>query len=372
MSVLRHRVSVLAIVATLPLSGCGPMILRSVNSKFPPVSPEQRQLGAIETAHKAIASLSVPNSYAFIPTADLSNYVLTAAKYPFPLSSDQDILAAAPSLGSPSLTLGKQEIVFSSDFALDLKGTHLKMDMSGIKVRGTVDVRLYPELVPSAAGGNILGVRLRPAITSMRITAVDLSSSKHPILYWFQRRQAISTPINLALTTFRDNINGKLHLDVPFPLAPITVTSGQAGFSIQPTKLLAIQPGITSAVVRISPKGLLLASMLRMDILDPNNLPKPQPPIVLPPEPLPSQVSAARIESEYSQLDREVEGLVVEAFKAYKQDGIVASINKNLLSDAFNKIFNNQKITVSYSGPLDEQRVEGNDARCFGSPHNHA
>src|ERR1700722_11579738 len=84
---LRRSLTLSLVAVTFMLTGCGAIIRHAVNKKLPSISPEQRQLGAIEVSQKNLGTLSSPNSYAFIPASDLINYVDTVAVNPAPLNS---------------------------------------------------------------------------------------------------------------------------------------------------------------------------------------------------------------------------------------------------------------------------------------------
>ena len=370
----------LAFVPTLLLAGCGALIRRTVDRKFPPVSPERRQLAAIESAEKGLKTLTAPNGYAFVSAADLTNYIRNAVSDPLPLDPiAKNILASPSSLTGANLKFGKQEIAFIGTFTLELAGEQGGMDVSHILVNGKIDVRLHPEIVgpriecssdvvilPLGIRAPVrtvcvqrsVGIRLRPAISSARVTKLDFSKSRHGVLFWLERRGILSSVINDALIVFRDNLNGVLHLDVPLPLAPIMVrqnstATGSGGIIIKPQTLAAILPAITSAVVRVSPKGLMLVSQIRIDVLEPNQLPQPVAPSPLPPETVPDQAGADTIRREYSDLNRGVDEILKKNFGLYEQHETVVNIQKRLLSEAFNKVFGSKSIEISYTGKLE-------------------
>ena len=362
----------LAIAGSTVFAGCGAVIRHTANRSYPPVSPERRQLGSIQAARKQVMELSDPNAYAFIPASDLTNYVQTAVADPIPLDAAAKTFLAGPArLQSPRLKLQTQEIALASDFSLELKGEHSGLDINGVKVAGRFDIRLYPELLLVPPASTVL--RLRPAISSIEICDLDFSSTGQTTLYWLERRKLLSSILNSALKAFRDNLNGQLNLDVPVPIAPILVgrepgDNGNDGVVIRPEKLAAIQPIIAAGVVRVSGKGLMLVTKLKAAVLDPENLPKPEPPPAPPAEQIPPQATADEIDREFAKLDQAVEDLVKKSFGSYKEDGNVAAINKPLLASAFNDAFSPKQIEVGYSGPLEDQYPQKDDEKILRLP----
>lgn len=367
---------VLCIVATVGiLSGCGALIKRTVNNAYPPVSLERRQLSAIQAAEKNVAEVQTTSAYAHLSPDQINNYVQTALATPFPLDDEaKKILAAPPIITNPTITFGVQEIAFSTYFNLSLKGEYKGLILDGLTLGGNLDVRFYPELVPSKHPTIAAAVRLRPSISTAEICELDLSKTKYPVLYWFEKRRLLSSAINTAIRAFRDNINGQLNLDAPLPLAPIEIgrkpeDSGKDGVIINPPNLALLKPEFQTGAVEVSPTGLTVVASLRIDALDPNTVPTPQVPPQLPPETLPPQASPEDIQREFAKLQQEVDRLIASAFgNVPTPSANTVLVMKPLVAKAFNDAFDPKHIEIGYTGPLKESGPETDDDKNLRLP----
>ena len=250
---------------------------------FPPDCPtaQSRPLGST-------SFLGTPTAYSFLSSSEVDNYLQTALAQPYPLNKETSAyLASSPVLTGAHLIFGKQEVAFATDFFVEFTGQHKGIDINRISVSGHLDVRLYPELIPSPDPSVAAAVRLRPAISSFQLCKLDLSKSSHTTLYWFERRDVLSSVLNSALEAFRDNINGQIHLDLPIPLGAMTIgkkpSDSSDGLLMNPATLAAIQPQFASGIVKVSPKGLTVLAEVRLDLLDPSAVPVHQAPPALPP-----------------------------------------------------------------------------------------
>jgi hypothetical protein len=353
--------AILVAAAAFAGVGCGPLIRQAVNKKFPPVPPELRQLGAIEGSERSADALTTPAAYAVLTSDQVLNYAGAVMAEPIPLDANlAKYLAASPILSGFSMTLGRQEVAMTTDFHLELTGAQAGIDLSKVLVGGRIDVRSYPEFVPSESPTIAAAVRLRPALSNLEICDLDLSKTQHKLLYWFEKRKLLSAALNTTLAAFRDNINGRLYLNIPLPLGSVELgrkpeDQGKGGVTITPATVALIQPEITDAVVEVAPTGIRVISGLRIDLLDPSQKPQPQLPPNLPSEPLPGQASQNDIAQHFQNLDRQVDHLLAKTFGSTPLPSPNAAlISTHFLSESVNQVFNNKTIGVSYVGPIPE------------------
>lgn len=351
--------SLIAACSTILITGCGSILRQAVNHKYPPVSPELRQLGAITAEEKALSSLGTPTAYSFLSSSEVNNYLQTALAQPYPLNKDTSAyLASSPVLTGAHLTFGKQEVAFATDFFVEFTGQHKGIDINRISVSGHLDVRLYPELVPSPNPSIAAAVRLRPAISSFQLCKLDLSKSSHTTLYWFERRDVLSSVLNSALEAFRDNVNGQIHLDLPLPLGAVNIGKkpgdSSDGLVMTPATLAAIQPQFASGIVMVSPKGLTVLAEVRLDILDPSAVPVHQVPPALPPESLPKQAPAKVIDAEFEKFEGLVSSSVATNFGPVPDEPSELLIKKSLIANSINAVFDSKQIQLAYASPLAE------------------
>lgn len=356
---MRLPVALVAISSTILLTGCGSLLRQAVNHRFPPVSPEMRQLGAIQAEEKSFAVLGDPSAYSFLSSTEINNYFETVLAQPIPLDKNASAyLATPPTLTGAYMTFGEQEVALVADFFVEFSGQHQGIDINGISVSGNLAVRLFPELVPSSDPSIATAVRLRPAISSVEICKLDLSKSSHKTLYWFERRDVLSTVLNSAFKAFRDNINGQLHLDLPIPLGAVKIGRNPGdsndGVVISPPTLAAIQPQFVAGVVKVSPKGLVVLAKIRLDVLDPSAIPVNQVSPSLPPESLPKQAPKALIDTEFSKLENLVDSSIVSNFGSIPDGSNELLIKKSLIANAINTALDPKQMQISYASSLEE------------------
>ncbi len=361
------------VFAASGLSGCGTIVRHYVNAKYPPLSPERRQLAVIKNATDALPTLH-PNAFAFLSGDDLNNYVQLVLSSPLPLDDNANQwLVKSPSFKRPAVVLGEDELAFKTQFEIELTGTHSNIDFSGIKIAGQIDVRLYPEVLAASDTKTATAVRLRPTVDSIEIYELDLSGSSHTTLYWFEQRKILSSAINTALHAFRDNLNGQLHKDLPVPLAPILVgrkpdDNGKDGVTLTPATLTAIQPQISAGIVRLSSKGLTLVTELSTLVVAPDHLPPAQVPPALPDENAPPQASKQEIDDAFRTLDTAIDQLLANNFAGAPSGSNEVAMKTAALADSFDSALQNKNFQISYQGAFPEQRPTDDDQKNLRFP----
>jgi hypothetical protein len=363
----------LAAIAALTTTGCGPIIRQAVNKRFPPVSPEQRQLGSIEQSEQYATALKTPKVYAFVTANQVSNYAAAVVAKCLPMTTNQVLndaggpaakclpltdalrqyVSGPPGLSGFSMTFGRQEVAIHADFRAGLTGTHGNVDLSQVGIAGTVDINSYPEFVGSTDPMIASVVRLRPALINLQLCDLDLSKTKYHALYWLEKRKLVSAALDAVLAAFRDNVNGQLQFDVPLPIPSIQLDPDVGGsLSLDPSTLAYLQPEIADAAVEVSPAGIRVIADVHVDVL--NEEPSPQ----TNPGPLPNSVPAQAPESDIAQhfqdLDRKVGDLLMQAFGSttVASDTNVALISKDVLADAINGVINDRTVDLKYNGTV--------------------
>lgn len=370
---LRLTFATCVVFIAFGLSGCGTLIRHYVDTKYPPLSPERRQLAVIQNATDTLPKLH-PNAFAYLSGDDLNSYVQLVLGSPIPLDDNaKQWLVKSPSFKGPAVVLGEDEIAFKTQFEVELTGTHSNIDISGIKIAGQIDVRLYPEVITASDAKTATAVRLRPTVDSIEIYELDLSASSHTTLYWFEQRKILSSAINTALHAFRDNINGQLHKDLPVPLAPILVgrkpeDNGKDGVTLTPATLTAIQPQISAGVVRISSKGLTLVTELTTVVVDPDHLPPSQVPPPLPDEMAPPQASKQEINDAFRKLDAAIDQLLASNFTNMPSGSNEVAMKTAALADSFDSALGDKNFRIDYQGAFPEQRPTSDDQKTLRFP----
>jgi hypothetical protein len=166
----------LLIVLTLT-QGCGTILANAVNKQFPPRDPTSSQLTAIAAANQSLDALPRAELYAGVASEDLNKHIGPALKQ------------SIPGLKEVVFSLGLQDL--RADVVYDGEITDPRLKAS-FRVRG--QVHAFP-----SAQGSVLTIT--PALTNVKVERVRTSHLPSG---------AIKAALNLAISTFINNINGQL------------------------------------------------------------------------------------------------------------------------------------------------------------------
>jgi hypothetical protein len=356
-------------------TGCGALIRQEVNKKFPPITEEQRQLGAIQTAIQGAESNQHPNTLASLPAADLTNYLRAVLSEPLPYDAKTSAyFEGTPTFTGTTITLGKQELQLVTDFAFTLKGSWDSIDLNHIAVGGHLSLRLMPEVVTDQQSHDVF-VRLRPAVTNIELCQLDFSKTSHATLYWFERRHLLSTAFNTLTIAFRDNVNGALSAAaVPIAMPAISVGRDPTepptnGVIITAPVISVVKPYLANGFVLVAPDSLKVLGTIATRVYDPANVPPEPVRQQAPPEPIPDSASSSEIDLAYTRLAADTEQQIANAFGSdvgLTQPTILAQ--KAFIAAAINGAFQNRTANVTYQGPLAEHTPENDDQRTIRLP----
>jgi hypothetical protein len=355
-------------------AGCGALIRREMDRRYPPVSGELRQLAVIRSSIAEAERLPKATLSVFLPASELSNYVRRVLAEPLPLTADAEkVLKEAPALSATDLRLGRQELVLSTDFMLVLARGTGPLDVSDVHVGGRLSVRLMPELLPAPLNGDAV-IRLRPALSSVQVCDVDLSRSKLSKWQLLTKRGVVSGVINTAAAAFRDNLNGQLaSMLVPLPFEPIAVgrrpeENGKDGVTLTPSVVALIDPFLTQGVIYISPEGVRIVGAADTRILEPNApIPQPVPSPVF--ETVPAQASESEIALAYEALTNAVNRRLSEMSTVIDRPGqLTGDLATPVIASAINKAFEGRTLRADYSGPVKEERPCQDGDPCDPDP----